>query len=107
MILKLKLRLSRLISNHHFDLSTSFGRDRNVGEVDSTSGARLNYRIAVTTIATAAAAMTAVASQPMIRRLAAIVKPPIIAVFEVMSIIIAITGTATTPLITALKNSAP
>jgi hypothetical protein len=61
--------------------------------------------MAVTAIPTAPA-MIAVASQPMICRLPTTVNLPTIALFEVISTIIAITGTANTPLITALKKSA-
>jgi hypothetical protein len=65
----------------------------------------VDHRTAVATIPTAAAVMIAVASQPMIHRPPAIANFPIIALFELMSIIMPMTGTATTPLITALKKA--
>jgi hypothetical protein len=57
------------------------------------------------TIATAEVARIAVASQPMGRWPPTIVYHPIVALFEAMSIIIVMTGTATTALITALKRA--
>jgi hypothetical protein len=54
----------------------------------------------------AAAAITPVAAQPTIRRLPVTVNCPMILRFDVINIIIAITGTATTPLTTALQKSA-
>ena len=50
--------------------------------------------------------MTAVASQPTTRRRPVTVNCRMIFLFEVISIIITMTGTATIPLITALQNSA-
>ena len=55
---------------------------------------------------TAAAAMTAVASQPIARLAPVTTNLRMILAFEVISIIITMTGTATTPLITALQKSA-
>ena len=49
------------------------------------------------TMPTAAAAMTTVANQPMISRLPRTVNSLMIFLFAVISIIMAITGTATTP----------
>src|ERR1043165_1160564 len=60
----------------------------------------------VTAIPIAAAAITPVASQPTARRTPVTTNLRMILGFEVMSIIITITGTATTPLITALQNNA-
>jgi hypothetical protein len=60
----------------------------------------------VIAIAPAAAPMAAVAIQPIIRRGPATMNWPIIFLFEIMIIIITMTGTATTPLITALQNNA-
>jgi hypothetical protein len=53
----------------------------------------------------AAAAMARVAIQPMMRNGPLTMNLPITSSFDVMIIIITITGTATTPLVTALQNS--
>ena len=63
-------------------------------------------RTAVTIITIAAAAMTPVASQPTLLKTPLTANFPIMFLFELMNIIIAITGTATRPLITALQNNA-
>ena len=54
----------------------------------------------------AAAAIASVAVHPTIRNGPPMTNLPITFLFDVMSIIITITGTATRPLITALQNSA-
>jgi hypothetical protein len=64
------------------------------------------YRTAVTSIPTTAAAMTAVASHPVKRRTPDTVNWPMTFVLAVRSIIRTITGTATTPLMTADQKSA-
>src|SRR5579862_6475450 len=58
------------------------------------------------TIAAAAAAMTAVAAQPKNCRRGAAMNLPITALLPATIIIAAMIGTAATPLITALQNSA-
>jgi hypothetical protein len=60
----------------------------------------------VTPMPIAAAAMTAVASHPIARLAPVTTNFRMIFGFEVINIIITITGTATTPLIAALQNSA-
>ena len=60
----------------------------------------------VASMPTAASAMTPVATHPTITRPRVRVKRPMIFGRVASSIIIAITGTATTPLMTALQNSA-
>ena len=57
-------------------------------------------------IPNAAAAMTAVASHPNTLSAPDNTNLPMIFLLDVMSIIITMTGTETTPLITALQNSA-
>ena len=64
------------------------------------------YTPAVTSIPDTAAAMTAVASQPVKRKTPVTVNWPMTFVLAVRSIIRTITGTATTPLMTADQNSA-
>jgi len=53
-----------------------------------------------------AAAITAVAIQPTYFKYPCISKRPIMLLFAVISIMTVITGAATTPLMTALQNSA-
>src|SRR5437588_1284597 len=65
-----------------------------------------SYVAAVMSIPTTAAAMTAVASQPVKRRTPVTVNWPMTFVLAVRSIISTITGTATTPLMTADQKSA-
>lgn len=62
-------------------------------------------RLALTVIAipTTAAAITAVASQPMARRGPLMTSLPITFLLPVIIIMMAMTGTATTPLMTALQ----
>ena len=55
---------------------------------------------------TAAAPITVVANQPTVLRTGGSVNPPITAGLQARRIIMTMTGTATTPLITALQNSA-
>jgi hypothetical protein len=62
-----------------------------------------NHRMLVAAIASAAAAMTAVATQPADRRPPLMVNCPITLGFAVMCIMMTMTGTATTPLTTALQ----
>ena len=63
-------------------------------------------RTVVAIITMAAAAITPVASHPTFLKTPLMANFPIIFLFELMNIIIAITGTATSPLITALQNNA-
>src|SRR5215468_665366 len=60
----------------------------------------LGYLIALIATPAAAAAIVAVANQPTICRKPRITNCPMMISFEVISIIIVITGTATTPLMT-------
>src|SRR6516162_3980103 len=69
----------------------------------SRDGKPHRQTMAVTPIAIAAAAMTAVAIQPTRRRPSCTGNLPMTFGFAVMCIMAAITGTATTPLITALQ----
>ena len=64
------------------------------------------YTPAVTSIPATAAAMTTVASHPIKRRTPVTVNWSMTFVLAVRSIIRTITGTATTPLMTADQNSA-
>jgi Domain of unknown function (DUF4112) len=64
------------------------------------------HSMLVTIIPTAAAVMTAVATHPTTRRTPVTINCPMIFLLEVMSIIMAMIGTATTPFITALQKSA-
>jgi hypothetical protein len=64
------------------------------------------YMAAVMSIPATAAAMTAVASHPVKRRTPVTENWPMTFVLAVRSIIRIITGTATTPLMTADQNSA-
>jgi hypothetical protein len=70
------------------------------GEVVSQAGAQTQ---AAAAIPTTASAMTAVAPQPITRIAGGIVNAPMTFLLTAMSIMMAITGTATTPLITALQ----
>ena len=65
-----------------------------------------SYMAAVMSIPTTAATMTAVASHPVKRRAPVTVNWPMTFVLAVRSIISTITGTATTPLMTADQKSA-
>jgi len=67
------------------------------------AGYKLAHMPAVMPIATAATAITAVESQPIRRSPSLMGKSPMILGFDVICIIVTITGTATTPLMTAVQ----
>ena len=67
------------------------------------AGQKPAHMAAVMPIATAATAITAVESQPIRRNLSWMGKSPMIFGFDVICIIVTITGTATTPLMTAVQ----
>src|SRR5438874_287020 len=80
-------------------------RDRKAGGPLASDGG--NHCLpTIANIARTASAMTRVAAQPITLSTGGKVNSPMIAPLVVINIIIAITGTATTPLITAVQNNA-
>ena len=88
------------------NVALAWGAGSLIGLERTFNGRVAGFRTHALVSVAAATAMTAVAIQPTTRSVTGRQKRPMVALLVDINIIMTITGTATTPLMTALQNSA-